>query len=138
MKADPAPAPPADPSSPLEVHLFRALWIAAFVSNIGTWIQDVGQGWLMTSLTRSPLLVSLVSTSLQLPAVVLALPAGVLADLADRRRLLLFTQTFMALAAGTLAVLTATGHATPAGILLCTLAAGIGSALTSPAWYSAI
>lgn len=122
----------------MALPLFRSLWIAVVISNIGTWLQDVGQGWLMTSLTPSPLLVALISTSVQAPAVILALPAGVLADLADRRWLLLATQTFMALCAATLAVLTVAHLVTPPVLLACTLAMGVGAAIYGPAWQAAI
>jgi MFS family permease len=126
------------PESPFSVPLFRSFWIAAAVSNLGTFIQDVGQGWLMTSLTPSPFLVSLVSASLQLPGLVLALPAGVLADLADRRRLLLFTQSFMASVAALMAALTAARLVTPWTLLLGTLAMGTGMALNAPAWQAVV
>src|SRR3982074_2185379 len=71
--------------SPLRESVFRALWIATVVSSIGTWMQDVGESWLMTSLTTSPVLVALVETFGSLPVVPLALPAGALADIVDRR-----------------------------------------------------
>ena len=77
---------------PLRVSLFRALWIASVASYIGTWMQDVGESWLMTSLTPSPVLVALVETAGSLPVVLVALPAGALADVVDRRRLLLVMQ----------------------------------------------
>jgi MFS family permease len=67
--------------------VFRALWLASVTSNIGTWAHDVGSAWLMTSMTTSPLLVSLLQTAASAPIFMLALPAGALADLADRRRL---------------------------------------------------
>jgi hypothetical protein len=70
--------------------MFRALWIAQFASNVGTWMQTVGAQWLL--IDRSPLLVSLVQTASSLPIVVLALPAGAWADVVDRRRLLLGAQ----------------------------------------------
>jgi hypothetical protein len=73
--------PPASPWSPLRQSVFRALWIASVVSNIGSWMQDVGESWLMTSLTLSPLLVALVETAGSLPVVLAALPAGALADI---------------------------------------------------------
>lgn len=122
----------------MALPLFRALWTAVAVSNVGTWVQDVGQGWLMTSLTESPLLVALVNASLHAPVLVLALPAGALADLVDRRRLLLFTQIFMALTAAVLCVLTALHWVTPAVLLAFTLAMGVGMALNGPAWQAAI
>src|ERR1700738_1748606 len=85
---------------PLRVSLFRALWIASVASYIGTWMQDVGEAWLMTSLTTSPVLVALVETAGSLPVVLVALPAGALADVVDRRRLLLVMQIWMVVAAG--------------------------------------
>ena len=86
--------------APLYNSVFRALWIATVVSNIGTWMQDVGESWLMTSLTPSPVLVALVETAGSLPVVLVALPAGALADIVDRRRLLLVMQVWMFSAAG--------------------------------------
>src|SRR4030095_13351432 len=86
--AAPAPAKRAgSPWSPLRSPLFRNLWIATIVSNVGTWMQDVGSGWLMTSLTSSPALVALVEAADSIPVMLLALPAGALADIVDRRRL---------------------------------------------------
>jgi len=99
---------------PLRESVFRALWIATVVSNIGTWMQDVGESWLMTSLTPSPVLVALVETFGSLPVVLIALPAGALADIVDRRRLLLFMQGWMVVAAGAMGVLALMGQMTPA------------------------
>src|SRR5579885_1168901 len=111
-KATQAPAPPAEPAQPnpapergavgwaaalepLQEPLFRALWTASVVSNIGTWMQNVGGAWLMTDLTPSPMLVALMQTATSLPIFMAALPAGALADLVDRRRLLIAAQTWM-------------------------------------------
>src|SRR3954453_6610427 len=76
--------------------LFRTLWIAAFFSNLGGWVEDVGEAWLMVTLGGSPLMVALVVVTGILPCLVLTLPAGALADQVDRRRFLLVTQSFMA------------------------------------------
>ncbi len=84
---------------PLRENLFRALWIASIVSSIGTWMQDVGAAWLMILLAPSPTMVALVQTLTSLPFFFLALPAGALADIVDRRRLLLFSQSWMLVAA---------------------------------------
>src|SRR5579871_1875284 len=92
--------------APLREPLFRSLWIAAVVSYTGTWMQNVGAGWLMTELTTSPLIVSLVQAAAAVPVFLVVLPAGALADMVDRRRLLLFTQSWMILAAVVLGVLT--------------------------------
>src|SRR5215207_6590624 len=75
--------------APLSSSLFRALWLAALVSNFGIWMQNVGAAWLMTSLSHSPTLVKLVQTATSLPFLVAALPAGVLGDMVDRPWLLL-------------------------------------------------
>src|SRR5437763_8568540 len=76
--------------APLQHRLFRWLFIASVASNIGTWVQNVGAAWLMTDLSASPLLVGLVQTATNLPVFVLAIPAGALADIMDRRRLLIY------------------------------------------------
>jgi hypothetical protein len=78
--------------SPLTIPLFRALWIATVAGNIGTWMQDVGASWLMTSLSPSLLFVSLVQTATSLPIFLLALPSGALADVIDRREARAFHQ----------------------------------------------
>src|SRR4051812_11440015 len=91
-QADVAPVKPASPWAPLKQPLFRAIWIATLVSNIGTWLHDVGAAWLMTSLAPSPIMVSLVQAATTLPMFLFALPAGALADIVDRRRLLILAQ----------------------------------------------
>ena len=75
--------------TPLKRGVFRRLWIANLVSNTGTWMHDVGAGWLMTSLAPDPFMVSLVQVSVLLPGFLLTLPAGALADIVDRRFYLL-------------------------------------------------
>src|SRR5437763_14844329 len=122
--------------SPLRQSVFRALWIASVVSNIGTWMQDVGESWLMTSLTPSPVLVALVETAGSLPVVLVALPAGALADIVDRRRLLLVMQVWMFSAAGAMDVLALMGHMTPGRLLTLTFLLGVGSAISNPVWQA--
>ncbi|MGA8599595.1 MAG: MFS transporter, partial [Bryobacteraceae bacterium] len=126
------------PWAPLSHELFRWLWIASLVSNVGTWMQNVGAGWLMTILSPSPLYVSLIQTATSLPVFLLGVPAGAAADIVDRRRLLIFTQAFMLASAGLLAWLTAIGKASPIVLLLTTFALGIGSTLNSPAWQAIV
>jgi MFS family permease len=120
--------------SPLRRALFRALWIATVVSNIGTWMHDVGAGWLMTSLAPSPLMVALVQSSAALPILLLALPAGALADIVDRRRYLIGTQLWMAAVAALLGASTLAGMTNAWSLLAFTFALGCGSAMTMPAW----
>jgi MFS family permease/quinol monooxygenase YgiN len=122
--------------SPLRESVFRALWIATVVSNIGTWMQDVGESWLMTSLTPSPVLVALVETAGALPVVLVALPAGALADVVDRHRLLLVMQSWMVVAAGAMGVLALMGQMTPARLLSLTFLLGVGTAMSNPAWQA--
>ena len=124
--------------SPLRHSLFRAMWIASVASNIGTWMHTVGASWLMTTLAASPLLVALVQTATTLPVFLLGLPAGVMADLVDRRKLLLFTQSWMLGVAALLGVLVMFGGIGPWWLLSMTFALGVGSAMNGPAWAAAI
>ena len=124
--------------SPLRRPLFRALWISDVVSSIGTWMHDSAAAWLMTLLTPSPLMVSLVQVATTLPLFLLALPAGALADILDRRRILLATQLWLFLTAALLGVLTVTGVVQPWMLLVVTLAIGAGSAVDIPAWQAMI
>jgi len=119
---------------PLREPLFRALWIAAVASNVGTWMEDVGEAWLMTSLSTSPLMVALVETAGSLPILLLSVLSGAFADLVDRRRLLLITQTWMLIVAATLGFLTIARLTTPWLLLLLAFALGLGAALNGPAW----
>jgi hypothetical protein len=95
---------PSEAYAPLRQPVFRALWTASLVSNRGTWLPNVGAGWLMTGLTPSPLMAALVQAATTLPVFLLALPAGALADVIDRRRLLLVVQGWMLAAAALAAV----------------------------------
>ena len=96
------PLPSVRAWSPLRNALFRNLWIATIVSNVGTWMQDVGAGWLMTSLSSSPSMVALVEAADSMPVMLLALPAGALADIVDRRRLLIGVQIYLMIVVGVL------------------------------------
>jgi len=122
--------------APLRHKLFRLLWGANIVVSLGVWMQSTGAGWMMTSLSTNALMVSLVQAATIVPVFLFALPAGAIADIVDRRHLIIGTQTWMMIAAGLLAVLTYL-HATEAwGLLALTFAIGLGSAMNSPAWGS--
>ena len=123
---------------PLGNPVFRALWIAVLFSNIGNWMETVGAQWLLVSQPNNSILVALVQTADTLPVVLLALPAGVLADVFDRRLLLIATQLFMAVVSVTLAVLAAVGQLTPGVLLALTFLGGAGSGVTAPAWQAMI
>ena len=124
--------------SPLKNRLFRGLWIATIVSNVGTWMQDVGAGWLMTSLSSSPSLVALVEAADSLPVMLLALPAGAIADIVDRRRLLIATQVYLMVIAAALGILTWLNVMTPWMLLGFTFALGVGTAMVMPAWAAIV
>lgn len=126
------------PWAPLRHPAFRALWLATFASNVGTLVQNVGAAWLMTSLAPSPLLVALVQTANTLPVFLLALLAGALADVLDRRKLLLATQGWMCAISFLLAILTLQGRTSPALLLGLTFALGLGAALNAPAWQAIV
>src|SRR5260370_24792536 len=122
--------------TPLSHPVFRALWIASLVSNIGAWMQNVCAAWAMTSLSPSPLMVALVQSATSLPVFVVGLPAGAVADIVDRRRLLLVTQCWMLVAAGLLAVLAFLGLMTATTLLALTFALGVGVAMNTPTWQA--
>src|SRR5215470_1756738 len=103
---------------PLRQAVFRSIWTAAVISNIGTWMQSVGTAWLMTSLTPSPLLVALMQTATSLPVFLLGIPAGVLADLVDRRKLLLIVEAYLLLMALVMGLLTLGGFISAWSLLL--------------------
>jgi len=114
--------------------MFRRLIAADFVSDVGTFMQSVGSAWLMVSLGASPLYVALTQTASTLPFFMFALPAGAIGDIADRRRLILFTEIWMVAVATALAVTTLTGHITPWLLLMLTFALAAGDAFEAPTW----
>jgi MFS family permease len=120
----------------LQNPVFRALWIATFISSIGSWMHQVADGWLMATLSPDPFLVSLIQVLTTLPMFMLALPAGTLADLVDRRLYLLFTQSWMLVASAIMGFLTWKGWMTPPLLLVATFFMSVGVALNSPGWHS--
>src|SRR5580704_7046254 len=102
---------------PLRNGTFRTLWLASIVVWLGTWLQNTGAGWLMTSLAPRPFIVAMVQAATIMPVFLLALPGGALADIVDRRLFLITTQIWTILAATALALLTL-GHMTTAMLLL--------------------
>src|SRR5882724_2551298 len=103
---------------PLRERTFRDLLIADIFSDIGTFMQSVGAAWLMVSLNAGPMYVALTQTASALPFFLFALPAGAIGDIVDRRKLILYTETWMAGVALVLAVLTLTSSITPLVLLL--------------------
>lgn len=124
--------------SPFQYSIFRMLWITSLISNIGSWMHEVSAAWLMTTLTHQPILVALVQATTSLSVCLFAIPAGALADIVDKRRLLIFLQTWMMLIAGCLALICFYGKITPFILLLLTFLLGIGTSFNAPAWQSVI
>ena len=117
--------------SPLRYGEFRRWWVATLVSNVGSWMQIVAAQWLMISLTSSAVLVGAIGAT-NLPVLLLAVPAGVLGDLLDRKRLIIAGQLVMLVAAAALGLLDALGAVTPALLLFLLCGIGVGQGLTGP------
>ena len=117
--------------SPLRYASFRRWWLANLTSNVGSWMQTVAAQWLMTSLTTSAVLVGAIQAT-NLPVLLLAIPAGVLGDLLDRKQLILAGQLVMLVAAAALGVLDLAGAVTPAVLLVLLCGIGVGQGLTGP------
>jgi MFS family permease len=124
--------------APLRIGVFRVLWLAVLGSQLGTWMQTVGAQWLLVGEPNAGTLVSLVQTAGTLPVLLLALPAGVLADSLDRRRLLIWVQLFQVGVGVALTALTLAGVMTPPLLLALTFALGCGMAMTNPAYQAVI
>lgn len=118
--------------------LFAGVWVANTVSNFGGQVQAVGAAWLMTSLTREPDTVALVTAAALLPIPCFSLLAGALADAFDRRRVLLAAQSVMLSASVLLAWLSATGSMSPQVLIALTFMIGSGFAFNAPAWQAAV
>lgn len=136
MKPNTPSAPGAaepGPWAPLREPMFRAMWVAVLVSNIGMWIENVATGWLIAEMTGSAAMLGLVQAAQTLPVVFLALLAGALADVVDRRVYLLITQLWLMSIATALALLAGTGLLTPWLLIALTFCVGIGNAMAMPA-----
>ena len=135
-----APDPAASQSAwaPFASRAFVWLWLANTVSALGTWIQNAASAWIMTDLAPNPLMVSLVQTAAQLPVLLLALPAGAIADLMDRKRLLILTNMLMLAASAILAIAAALGRLDSTILLSLTVLLAVGAALNGPAWSASV
>jgi MFS family permease len=136
---DGQPSPKAGSAwAPLRVTVFRSLWLALLASNIGTWMQLVGAQWLLIDEPNAATLVAVVQTSMMLPALLLSLPAGAVADSFDRRQLLIAVQAYLVVVGVALTALTAVDEMPPALLLTLTFGLGVGQALTMPAWQALV
>ena len=135
---DVRPTNEVSPLQPLRQPVFRMLWIATVVSNIGSWMNDVGVNWTMLTLSADPLAVALVQAASSLPMFLFALPSGVMADIVDRRKYLLFSQLWTFTAAAGLTVLAWTGHVTPGVLLAAAFLLSAGAAMSSPPFQAIV
>jgi MFS family permease len=124
--------------SPLRHPVFRALWFAGLASDFGAWTHEVGEGWLMTSLSPTPLHVALLQSADSLAIFLLAIPAGALADVVDRRRLAIWTQAWMLITASLLGALTFAHRMTPELLIALTFVMGVGAAVDGPLWQAIV
>ena len=132
------PASSGSAWSPFGYRAFALLWTATLISNVGTWMHDVGAGWLMTTLNSSPAVVSLVQAATTLPVFLFALLAGTLADRLDKRKLLIFVNAVLLVLISVLAALVHFERVTPAVLIAFTLAIGTGTAFMAPAWQAIV
>jgi MFS family permease len=129
---------PASLWRPLRSSTFRNLLIADVVSDVGTFMQSVGAAWLMVSFNAGPMYVALTQTASALPFFVLALPAGAIGDIVDRRKVILCTETWMVFVALTIAVMTLAGIMSPVLLLVLTFALSAGDAFETPTWRAVL
>jgi MFS family permease len=131
-------SPVVDAVAPLKIRRFRALWLAAIFSNVGSFLQAVAASWLMLELTGSATWVGLMSAAATLPLLFLALAAGAVADMFDRRWVLVAAQSTMGLAAALMALFTALDVITPGLLLGLGLLLGVGLAFNLPSWQATV
>lgn len=124
--------------APLRRPLFAVLWGATVVGNVGSFMRDVASAWLVTDLAASPAAVALVQAAATLPIFLLAIPAGVLSDILDRRKLLIAIQVLLGLTSLTLTILAASGGLTVFSLVALTFLGGVGAALMGPTWQSIV
>jgi MFS family permease len=136
--ADSSAQPAPSLWQPLRTKTFRNLLIADVVSDVGTFMQSVGAAWLMISLNAGPLYVALTQTASALPYFLFALPAGAIGDIVDRRKLILFTESWMVVVGLAVALLTIGGWISPLTLLILTFALSAGDAFETPTWRAVL
>src|SRR6516165_3434596 len=124
--------------APLRESGFRRIWSASLISNFGQMILGVGAAWQMTQLTASASMIALVQTAMMFPLMLIAVPAGALADMFDRRKIAMAGLGFASLSSVFLTVLASAGFVTPWTLLVFCALIGSGVALYGPAWQASI
>jgi MFS family permease len=125
-------------TAPLRHAVFRRIWLASLLTNLGLMINGVGAAWSMTQMTSSASMVALVQTALMLPIMLLSLAAGAIADMYDRRVVGLIALSLGLLGGVTLAALAYANAITPNSLLLFCFMIGSGMALFGPAWQASV
>ena len=124
--------------SPFRYKVFTALWVATVVSNIGGWMYSAACGWLMTGLNPAPLVVSLVQVANSLPVFLIAIPAGALVDIIDKRKLLIFGEIATSMISTVFAVMVWLRLVTPTSLLLFAFLVAVGNAVTAPGYQAIV
>lgn len=124
--------------APLAQPVFAVLWIATVIGNTGSFMRDVASSWLMTDLSASPAAVAMVQAAGTLPIFLLAIPAGVLTDILDRRKFLIAVQVLLASVSISLMLLSQTGMLSVSALIGLTFLGGIGAALMGPTWQAIV
>ena len=126
----------SSPWAPLRQRTFAWLWVGVLISGMGTWMQTLGAQWLLVDAPNAAAVVALVQVANTLPVMLLAMPAGVLADAFDKRWLLFIVQVYFLVAGVALLLLTVAGLMPPSLLLVFTLLLGVGAAVQLPAWQA--
>jgi MFS family permease len=134
----PRPNPPPGGFAPLRQPVFAVLWAATILGNTGSFMRDVASAWLVTDLSASPAAVAMIQAAGTLPIFLLAIPAGVLSDILDRRKLLIMIQVLLASVSASLMLLSYAGLLTVSSLIGLTFIGGIGAALMAPTWQSIV
>lgn len=134
----PSPRPAASGFAPLRQKIFAVLWLATIIGNIGSFMRDVASAWLVTDLSGAPAAVALVQAAATLPIFLLAIPAGVLSDILDRRRFLIAIQLMLGLVSLSLMALSLSGLQSVSSLVALTFLGGVGAALMAPTWQAIV
>jgi MFS family permease len=129
---------PTGSFAPLAQPVFAVLWAATVLGNTGSFMRDVASSWLMTDLSASPAAVAMVQAAATLPIFLLAIPAGVLTDILDRRKFLIAIQLLLASVSITLMILAQTGTLSVGALIGLTFLGGVGAALMGPTWQAIV